>query len=65
MIIEERDPTEVVALKDIPDAVKVFNPVFDVTPAKYISNIITEIGVMSPGSVYGVLASRMGGVPDI
>ena len=65
VVIEERDPEEVVSSKDIPASVKVFNPVFDVTPAKYISNIITEIGIMSPGSVYGVLASRSGGHMDI
>ena len=65
VVIEERDPEEVVSAKDIPASAKVFNPVFDVTPAKYISNIITEIGVMSPGSVYGVLAARAGGSLDI
>lgn len=50
--IEERDPDEVrtvrtsqgkvyVTLKDI----QVYNPVFDVTPPKYITGIITEKGV--------------------
>ena len=63
--IEERDPGEVVSPSDIPSDVKVFNPVFDVTPACYINNIITEIGIMSPGSVYGVLSSRMGASIDI
>ncbi len=63
--IEERDPGEVVSSSDIPSDVKVFNPVFDVTPACYINNIITEIGIMSPGSVYGVLSSRMGASIDI
>ena len=63
--IEERDPEEVVSPADIPSDVKVFNPVFDVTPARYIDNIITEIGIMSPGSVYGVLSSRMGASTDI
>ncbi len=63
--IEERDIGEVVSAEEIPAGVKVFNPVFDVTPAAYISNIITEIGIMSPGSVYGVLSSRMGASPDM
>ena len=50
--IEERDPDEVrtvrtsqgpvyVTVKDVP----VFNPVFDVTPPKYVTGIITEKGV--------------------
>jgi len=50
--IEERDPDEVrtvrtsqgpvyVTVKDVP----VFNPVFDITPPKYITGIITEKGV--------------------
>jgi methylthioribose-1-phosphate isomerase len=46
--IEERASTEVTHLggKQIaPDHVKVENPAFDVTPAKYIAAIITERGV--------------------
>jgi len=49
--IEERDPDEVreiggrcLALPHI----KVFNPAFDVTPASYISAIITERGIVRP-----------------
>ncbi len=59
--IEERDIGEIVKPGEIPEGVKVFNPVFDTTPAKYIDNIITEIGIMSPGSVYGVMAEQLGG----
>ena len=58
--IEERDIGEVVREGEIPATVKVFNPVFDTTPAEYINNIITEIGIMSPGSVYGVMAAQLG-----
>ena len=65
VIIEERDPAEVVKPGEIPETVKVFNPVFDVTPAKYISNIITEAGVISPGSVYGLMVSQLGDVSQI
>jgi methylthioribose-1-phosphate isomerase len=46
--IEERSSTEVTHLagKQIaPTGVNVFNPAFDVTPAKYIKAIITERGV--------------------
>ena len=58
--IEERDTGEVVREGEIPATVKVFNPVFDTTPAKYIDNIITELGIMSPGAVYGVMAQQLG-----
>jgi methylthioribose-1-phosphate isomerase len=47
--IEERDSQEVTHLRGIPiapDGVSVRNPAFDVTPARYISGIITERGVV-------------------
>ncbi len=47
--IEQRDPKEVTHLfgKQVaPDGVSALNPAFDVTPNKYISGIITEIGVL-------------------
>jgi methylthioribose-1-phosphate isomerase len=49
--IEERSATEVtnVGLEQItPNGVKVANPAFDVTPAKYITAIITEMGIAYP-----------------
>ncbi|MCQ2079331.1 MAG: ribose 1,5-bisphosphate isomerase [archaeon] len=58
--IEERDIGEVIRPGEIPEGVKVFNPVFDTTPAKYIDNIITELGIMSPGAVYGVMVKQLG-----
>ena len=58
--IEERDINEVVSEGEIPSNVKVFNPVFDVTPAKYISGLITELGVISPGAVYGIMERKFG-----
>ncbi len=47
--IEERDPSEVTHLSGVPvtaPGVKAFNPAFDVTPARYVSAIITEKGVL-------------------
>lgn len=47
--IEERSPLEITegfGALTAPEGVKVFNPAFDVTPAEYISAIITEKGVM-------------------
>ena len=51
IIIEERDSTEVTHVNDVqlaPDNIPVYNPAFDVTPAKYISGIITEEGICYP-----------------
>lgn len=58
--IEERDIGEVVSEGEIPKSVKIFNPVFDSTPARYIDAIITEKGMMSPGSVYDVMVKQLG-----
>lgn len=58
--IEERDIGEIVRPGEVPEGVRVFNPVFDTTPAKYIDNIITELGIMSPGAVYGVMVKQLG-----
>lgn len=47
--IEERAKEEVAALygtRTAPKKIKVYNPAFDVTPAEYISGIITEAGVL-------------------
>lgn len=58
--IEERDIGEIVSKGEIRDAVKVFNPVFDSTPATYIDAIITELGMISPGSVYDIMVRQLG-----
>ena len=58
--IEERDISEIVSPGEVPDGVKVFNPVFDSTPAQYIDAIVTELGMMSPGSVYDVMVRQLG-----
>ncbi|MCG2879733.1 MAG: S-methyl-5-thioribose-1-phosphate isomerase [Vulcanisaeta sp.] len=49
--IEERDPDEVRKIRGVPitlENVPVFNPVFDVTPPKYITALITEKGIIYP-----------------
>lgn len=58
--IEERDHDEVAKRDILEPSVKIFNPVFDSTPAKYIDGIITEVGLISPGSVYHVMTSQLG-----
>ena len=49
--IEQRDPREVThgfGRQTAPDGVKVYNPAFDVTPARLIKAIICERGVIEP-----------------
>jgi len=49
--IEERSAREITHVGDVqvtPDDVSVANPAFDVTPAKYITAIITDAGVAFP-----------------
>ena len=53
--IEERGPEEVTHIfgtQIAPDGVKVRNIAFDVTPAKYITGIITEKGVFRPEDLH-------------
>jgi methylthioribose-1-phosphate isomerase len=54
--IEERDPREVThvfgKVQIAPDGVKVANPAFDVTPARYVSAIITEKGAFHPKDIH-------------
>jgi methylthioribose-1-phosphate isomerase len=49
--IEQRDPREVTepfGVRVAPLGVQVLNPAFDVTPARYVSAIITERGIARP-----------------
>jgi len=49
--VEEREGKEVrmfMGIRVVPEEVPVYNPAFDITPAKYISGIITEKGIISP-----------------
>ncbi len=53
--IEERGPEEVTHVFEsqiAPDGVKVRNIAFDVTPAKYVTGIITEKGVFRPEDLH-------------
>ncbi len=59
--IEERNPEEVTTIhgshRVAPQGVHVYNPAFDVTPAEYITGIVTERGVFKPSD----LARRFAG----
>lgn len=51
IVIEERDPEEVThhgGRRLAPEGVGVWNPAFDVTPARYVSAIVTERGIARP-----------------
>lgn len=55
--IEERSPEEVTSVfgcRTAPEGVRVRNPAFDVTPAKYVTGIITEKGVFRPGDLHKI-----------
>lgn len=54
--IEERPANEIIETSRAPLNMPVWNPAFDVTPAKYITGIVTEKGVIRKG---------LGGVFDI
>ncbi len=49
--IEERDPEEVrspFGVPIAPQSVKVWNPAFDVTPARYVTTLVTDQGLLKP-----------------
>jgi methylthioribose-1-phosphate isomerase len=58
--IEERKSEEVTHFKEVrsaPVGTKVYNPAFDITPAKFITAIITEKGILT--KPYSLSISRM------
>lgn len=60
--IEERDPSEVThgyGRQTAPAGVRVYNPAFDVTPARLIRALITERGVIDPVTA-GNIATSLG-----
>ncbi|MGQ9788677.1 MAG: S-methyl-5-thioribose-1-phosphate isomerase [Candidatus Hadarchaeaceae archaeon] len=60
--IEERRPEEVIffrGVRVVPREVKVFNPAFDVTPARYITAFITERGVVKPNELSKLFRSQL------
>lgn len=52
--IEERDAGEIINPKKL-KGVEVRNPAFDVTPARYLTAYITEMGVVTPQSLLNVV----------
>ncbi len=56
--IEERDPKEV--WEKPPRKLKISNPAFDVTPAKYLSGYVTEVGVLPTQSFFAIATQKLG-----
>ena len=57
IVIEERAPSEVThgfGLRTAPEGVDVYNPAFDITPADYVTTIITEKGIVRPPYTEGL-----------
>lgn len=57
IIIEERSVEEVAYIMDVqiaPEGISIRNPAFDVTPAKYVTAIITEKGVVENPATQGI-----------
>ena len=66
--IEQRDPREVThsnGRQMTPDHVGIENPAFDVTPAKYITAIITERGVLRAPFSDSIATAAAGPVADL
>jgi len=54
IVIEERGENEIKRIRDMeifPEWVKVKNPAFDVTPARYVTAFITEKGIIKPDEI--------------
>ncbi len=56
--IEERDPDEV--WSGAPKKVKIRNPAFEATAAKYINGYVTELGVIPPESFFTLATQKLG-----
>ena len=61
--IEERPVEEVAPPEEVP-GVEILNPVFDATPAEYITGIITESGIIPPHAAYDLIVKEFGDVGE-
>ncbi len=56
--IELRSESEVLEMNGVrlaPEGTRAYNPAFDVTPAEFVSAIVTEAGVVSPGELRSLI----------
>lgn len=59
--IEQRSPEEVTKIRGeqiSPPGIEVFNPAFDLTPARYITRIVTERGIFKPEELNALKAKN-------
>ena len=66
--IEQRDPREVThsnGKQMTPDGVGIENPAFDVTPAKYITAIVTERGILRAPFTASIAAMAKAGASEL
>ena len=62
IVIEDRDEDEVLMMNGkriAPEGSRALNPSFDMTPAKYVTGFITEIGVLGPDQITRVRGARI------
>ncbi|KPK40322.1 MAG: methylthioribose-1-phosphate isomerase [Omnitrophica WOR_2 bacterium SM23_29] len=60
--IEKRKTDEITTINGkriAPKGMKAYNPAFDVTPAKLITAIVTEIGIFKPDEIKNIRRSRL------
>lgn len=60
--IEDRGEEEVTVLEGkriAPEGVTALNPSFDMTPAKYVTGFITEVGILKPREIHKVKEARI------
>ena len=51
IVVEQRDPDEVTRIRGIaisPPGARALNPAFDITPARFVTGIVTEVGIARP-----------------
>jgi methylthioribose-1-phosphate isomerase len=64
--IEERDPRELTHFRGHPvaaEGVAVWNPAFDITPHRYLTGIVTEVGILTKPFRGAVQKALKAGVP--
>ncbi len=61
IVIEQRSPDEVLFIDGIrvaPEGSDALNPAFDVTPSRYVSGFITEVGILKTDELSKLLAAQ-------
>ena len=61
IVIEQRSPDEVLILDGVrvaPEGSDALNPAFDMTPSRYVSGFITEVGLLKPDELSKLLDTQ-------